>query len=181
MIDPSPDRTRVELHPHNRTWANRATQEATRLASTLGDNLIRIEHIGSTAIPGIVAKPTIDLLPIVRSLPALEAKVEALESLGYEWRGEFGIPGRPYCTLSDPVTRERLFNVHIFEQGSPEIDRHLAFRDYLRAHPHQARAYESEKQRAAAQHSTDTLAYNDAKSAWIKACERRALAWGDHH
>jgi GrpB-like predicted nucleotidyltransferase (UPF0157 family) len=179
MIDAAPDRTRVELHPHDPAWANRAIHEASRLASALGVNLISIEHVGSTAIPGILAKPTIDLLPIVRSLPDLDRRADAVQWLGYQWRGEFGIPGRRYCTFTDPVTGQRLFNVHIFEQGSSEIGRLLAFRDYLCAHPDQARGYESEKQRAAAKHPTDTLAYNDAKSAWIKECEKRALAWAE--
>lgn len=154
-----------------------AGPEAARFAAALGDCLITVEHIGSTAIPGIVAKPVIDLMPIVQSLSALDAKAEAIRTLGYDWRGEFGIPGRRYCTLNDPKTGQRLFNVHCFEAGSAQIDRHLVFRDYLRSCPDQARAYETEKKRAAVQHPNDTLAYNDAKSIWIKECQTRAIAW----
>jgi GrpB-like predicted nucleotidyltransferase (UPF0157 family) len=177
MTDVAVDRTTVELRPHDPTWASLAASESQRLSDALGDNLIRVEHVGSTAIPGISAKPTIDLLPIVRSLSALDSRSDALRALGYEWRGEFGIAGRRYCTLTHPATGKRLFNVHIFERGSVEIDRHLAFRDYLRAHPDRAREYEAEKQRAAAAQPNDTLAYNDAKGPWIKECEPRALAW----
>jgi GrpB-like predicted nucleotidyltransferase (UPF0157 family) len=78
--------------------------------------------------------------------------------------------------FNDPATGRRLFNVQIFAEGSPHIARHLAFRDYLRAHPAEAREYEAEKKRAAAL-ADEVLVYNDLKYAWIKACEARALVW----
>jgi GrpB-like predicted nucleotidyltransferase (UPF0157 family) len=167
----------VKLVPHEPAWAGIAREEAGRLGGALGSNLVRIEHIGSTSIPGIRAKSTIDLLPIVQSVEAIEADV--VRALGYEWHGEFGLPGRRYCTLTDSTTGQRVFNVHIFGARSPQIARHLAFRDYLRTHREEARAYEAVKERAAAQHPDDSWAYTDAKSDWIKACELRALAWRD--
>jgi GrpB-like predicted nucleotidyltransferase (UPF0157 family) len=166
------DQTIVDLQPYDPAWIGIARQEADRLAAALGDNLIRIEHVGSTAIPGICAKPTIDLMPIVRSI---DVNGDSIRALGYEWRGEFGLPGRRYCTLTE--MGKRLFNVHIFQDGSPHAVRMLAFRDYLRAYPEEARAYEAAKKAAAAQHPSDSLAYNGAKSHWLQACERRALAW----
>jgi GrpB-like predicted nucleotidyltransferase (UPF0157 family) len=171
------DRTLVQLWVHDPAWAGVARRETARLAEVLGENLIKVEHIGSTAIPGIKAKPTVDLLPIVKQLAAVDALADAIRKIGYDWRGEFGLPERRYCTLTDANTGERIANVHIFEQGSPTIDRLLAFRDYLRCHPTEAQAYEFEKIRAAALHPNDSLAYNDAKSDWIKACEARALVW----
>jgi GrpB-like predicted nucleotidyltransferase (UPF0157 family) len=176
-MTPASDRTTVTLHPHDPTWPKLAQTEASRLAPVLGANLIAIEHIGSTAVPGIHAKPTIDMLPIVHSIQTVDAQANAIETLGYRWRGEFGLPGRRYCTLDHQGSGRRLFNVHIFETGSPEIDCLLAFRDYLRARRDEALAYEYDKKRAAALHPDDTLAYNDAKSPWIKQCETRALAW----
>jgi len=169
------DQTIVKLRPHDPAWIEIACQESSRLASALGDNLIRFEHVGSTAIPGICAKPTIDLMPIVRSVAAIDQG--SIEALGYRWRGEFGLSGRRYCTLTDPQTGRRLFHVHIFEVDSPHAARMIAFRDYLLAHRDVARAYEVEKRRAAALHPENSLAYNDAKSDWLQACERRALAW----
>lgn len=167
------DQTAVELRPHDPAWIEAARREANRWAEALGENLIRVEHVGSTAIPGICAKPTIDLMPMVRDLGGIDAK--AIQELGYEWRGEFGLSGRRYCTLTD--AGKRLFNVHIFEDGSTHAARMIAFRDYLFSHPDEARAYENEKMCAAAAHPDNTLAYNDAKSDWLQACERRALAW----
>ncbi len=167
----------VELHGHDPRWANQASAEASRLSDALGGNLVRIEHVGSTAIPGIWAKPVIDLMPIIRSLAAVDEKREALEALGYEWYGECGIPDRRYCTLTHPETGKRLVNVHIFKPDSPHAHRLLEFRDYLRVHPEKALECETEKRRAAALYPDDVLAYNDAKSVWIKACEIQAVQW----
>ena len=175
MAEFSADRLEVELVPHNLAWASQAASESLRLASAIGDTLVRIEHIGSTAIPGIAAKPTIDLMPIVRDLAMLDARQPEVEALGYVWRGEFGIAGRRYCILQE--NGRRLFHVHCYKAGAPEIAVHLAFRDYLRAHSGEARAYEAEKRKAASAYPQDSLAYNAAKADWIAACNARASAW----
>jgi len=169
------DRRAVELLPHDPAWAAMAAAESARLADAIGPTLERVEHVGSTSIPGIVAKPTIDLMPIVRDLAELDARQSAIEALGYVWRGEFGIPGRRYCIREEG--RRRLFHAHCHEAGSQEVGRMLAFRDYLRAHADEAGAYEALKHAAAAAHPDDTLAYSNAKSDWIRACIDRATAW----
>ena len=132
---PASERIAVELWPHDPAWAGLAAAESERFRGVLGDNLVIAHHIGSTAIPGIRAKPIVDLLPIVRDLAALDAKQAEISALGYVWRGEFGLPGRRFCVLSDPISGRRLFHVHCWQDGSGEVDRHLALRDYLRAHP----------------------------------------------
>jgi GrpB-like predicted nucleotidyltransferase (UPF0157 family) len=167
----------VELHPHSPQWAAMARAETERLAAELGGLLLKVEHMGSTAIPGIAAKPIIDLMPIARDDSSLDAIEPGMRKLGYEWLGEFGIPGRRYCRKNDPLTGKRKFQLHCFADGASEIARHLAFRDYLRAFPEIAKEYEAEKRRAAALHPDNTLAYNDAKNDWIKKTERDALAW----
>jgi len=167
----------VELVPHSPAWAEMAAAKAARLKTALGPALIRTEHMGSTSIPGIMAKPIVDMLPIVTDLASLDADQVAIEGLGYDYLGEFGIPTRRYCRKNDPVTGKRLFQLHCFAKDSSEIARHLAFRDYLRAHPAIAKEYEREKIRAAALHPDDTLKYNAAKNDWIKRTEKDALAW----
>jgi GrpB-like predicted nucleotidyltransferase (UPF0157 family) len=167
----------VELTPHSQRWAEMAANEASRLKATLGDELVEVQHIGSTAIPGIMAKPIVDLLPIVRSIDRLDEMENLVRSLGYKWFGEYGLAGRRYCYLLDPTTLLRLFQLHCYQEGSTEIPRHLAFRDYVLAHPAMAREYEAEKIRAAAMRPDDVNAYNSEKNDWIKRIEKDALDW----
>ena len=167
----------VRLVPHDPQWAEQAHAEVLALAAALGPNLLTVHHIGSTAIPGIVAKPVLDLMPVVVSLAALDLQQEAMETLGYRWRGESGLAGRRYCTRSDPATGRRLIQAHTYEDGAFEITRHLAFRDYLREHRDIAVAYEREKIRCRDLHAEDKSAYSDCKSDWIRLIEAKALTW----
>ncbi len=169
------DATRVWLEPHDPDWIRIAGEESARIAGALGGLAVAVHHMGSTSIPGIAAKPTVDLMPAVRPDADIDACRAPMEGLGYLWRGEFGIPGRRYCVLEREG--KRLFHVHIFPDGHPNITTQLAFRDYLRAHRNEALAYEAAKREAAAAHPTDSLKYNDYKSAWIRACQQRAEAW----
>jgi GrpB-like predicted nucleotidyltransferase (UPF0157 family) len=166
----------VELVPHDPAWADAAKRESLRLIAATGDAVIQVHHIGSTAIPGILAKPILDLMPIVRSLPRLDEARSAIEALGYDWKGELGISGRRFCILSDPTTGRRRVHVHCFAEGSPEVMRHLAFRDHLRARPDLAQAYEAIKARCRDLHPLDMLAYNACKNDWIRRVEAEALA-----
>ena len=166
----------VTIEPYNPDWPSMATHIADQLKSAFKDNLQTVEHIGSTSIPGLPAKPIIDLIPIVKDLSPLDSHQQSIKDLGYQWFGEFGIAGRRFCTLTSP-TGQRLVHLHIFEKGAANIARHLAFRDYLLAHPQIAIAYEQEKRRAAALHPNDSLAYNDEKAAWVQKHEKDALEW----
>jgi GrpB-like predicted nucleotidyltransferase (UPF0157 family) len=171
----------VELQQSDPAWAEAARHEAARFASAAGDAIITVHHIGSTAIPGIRAKPILDLMPVVSSLEALENSRPAIERLGYLWHGEYGLPGRRYCTLDDPLTGRRRVQLHCYEQGSPEIVRHLAFRDYLRSNPDVAQAYDAEKARCRDLHPLDSHAYADCKDGWIRRVEALALAAASSH
>jgi len=152
-----------------------AASHAERLR-VIGLTLVTVHHIGSTAVPGLAAKPIIDLMPLVTGLAALDRERRQVEALGYQWHGELGIPGRRYCTLCDE-TGTRIVQLHFFKTDSPHAGRHIAFRDYLRAHPEAARAYEKEKRRARDLHPNDSYAYGDEKDAWIRNMEATALAW----
>jgi GrpB-like predicted nucleotidyltransferase (UPF0157 family) len=111
----------VELRPYTPEWDRAAAREAERLSGALGENLIAVHHIGSTAIPGIIAKPILDLLPVVGNLSLLDDSREALEAIGYEWWGEYGLAGRRYCTCEDPATGRRKVQLHCYREGSAEM------------------------------------------------------------
>jgi GrpB-like predicted nucleotidyltransferase (UPF0157 family) len=167
----------IELVEHDPAWVLIGTREAKRLRGALGSALVEVHHIGSTAIPSIRAKPIVDLLPVARSLAEIDARRAEIEALGYAWWGELGIEGRRYCILTDAATGHRVAQLHVFALGSERIAWHTTFRDYLLAHPGEARAYEAEKMRAQALHPRDVNAYNDAKARWIRGCDERAAAW----
>jgi GrpB-like predicted nucleotidyltransferase (UPF0157 family) len=169
--------TSVELHPHSPQWTELARAEIARLHEALEGVIVSVHHIGSTSLPGIMAKPIIDLLPVVSDLGNLDSRMPRVKSLGYECLGEFGLPGRRYCRRDDQTTGKRAYQLHFYVDGSPEIDRHLAFAIYLRAHPAIAAEYEAEKLRAAALYPDSTSDYNDAKNDWIKRVEQDALHW----
>jgi len=166
---------KVRLLPHDPRWAEMAAVETSRLRAA-ASALSQVHHIGSTAIPGIAAKPVIDLLGVASDLETLDQQSEAIEALGYSAHGEYGLAGRRYFKFDDPSSGARLFQLHVYAQGDPSLTRHLAFRDQLRANPEVAAAYEAEKQRCAALHPDDSHAYSDCKGAWIAKVEAEALA-----
>jgi GrpB-like predicted nucleotidyltransferase (UPF0157 family) len=167
---------KVQVVPHDPNWSAEFMAEATRIRSALDDMVVAIHHIGSTAIRGICAKPIIDILLEVDDIQKLEARSAALGDLGYEAKGEFGIPGRRYFRKESPVG-VRTHHVHAFGIGDAAIERHLAFRDYMIAHPDIAQSYSLLKQRLAEAHPDDIEAYMDGKDAFIKEHEAEAIVW----
>ncbi len=164
----------VKLEPHDPRWATAADAEGRRLLGA-SFSLEEVHHIGSTAIPGIVAKPIIDLLAVALSLPHLDNERSSIEALGYVWHGEYGLTGRRYCTLTDKLTGERRVQLHCYAQEDSSITRHLAFRDHLRAFPNLAAAYQEEKVRCVSLNPNDSHAYTDCKSQWVQRVETQAL------
>jgi GrpB-like predicted nucleotidyltransferase (UPF0157 family) len=153
----------VLLTSYDPVWPEMAAEHVAGL-QVLGSTLVAVHHIGSTSVPGLAAKPIIDLMPVVTDLDELDRKRSLVETLGYSWYGELGITGRRYYALSDG-DGNRIAQLHFFTVESPQIVRHLAFRDYLRAHPKKARAYEYEKRRARDLFPHDSHAYTDEKAA----------------
>jgi len=170
-----PGRT-IVLATHDPAWAAEFARESAAVTATLADLLIALHHIGSTAIPTIVAKPVIDMLAVVTRVEILDEQRRRLESLGYEALGEFGISGRRYFRKNSNAGI-RTHQLHAFAAGSMEIQRHLDFRDYLRTHSAEASEYAELKQSLARHYATNMEAYTNGKSDFIREVERRAAAW----
>lgn len=166
----------VEVVPPNPQWRSEFEHESQRVAEALGGNAVAVHHIGSTAIPTIYAKPIVDMLVEVSEITAVDARNAAIAALGYEAMGEFGIPGRRYFRKHN-AAGVRTHHIHAFEIGSPQIDRHLTFRDYMIAHPDDAQAYSNLKRELAKQYPSDIEGYMDGKDEFIKEMDRRAAQW----
>ena len=138
MINPDEYMRQVELIAPNPEWLGLFTEAANEIRTILKENCVEVHHIGSTAIPTIYAKPIIDILPVVKDISLVNSLNSQFEALGYVCMGEYGITGRRFYWKSKT---KRTHNIHLFEQGSPEILRHLAFRDFMRNHTDYARAY----------------------------------------
>ena len=161
----------VEYRPE---WAQEYASEERKIREILGDNCAAIYHIGSTSVPGLAAKPIIDIMPVVKSLSLVDGKAAEFEKIGYEYLGEFGIPGRRYLRKGGD---ERTHQIHIFQQGDTEnIERHLAVRDYLCTHGEVRDEYARLKKSLAEKFPYDIGAYCDGKDAFVKDLERKALA-----
>jgi GrpB-like predicted nucleotidyltransferase (UPF0157 family) len=167
----------IEIVDYDPRWPALFDEEAKRLRAAVDPSLIAgMEHFGSTAVPGLCAKPVVDILIAVRSLAEAQASlIESLRKLDYVWWADnpktdrmFFVKGMP------PFGSRRTHHVHVTETGG-EMWRRLAFRDWLRAHPDEARSYGELKRRLAAEHPADREAYTGAKSAWIDSAMRKAM------
>lgn len=162
---------KVEVVAYDETWPKLFDTEADEIRHLLGNHCVSIHHIGSTAVQGLAAKPVIDMLAVVDEIETAERFAEELQQLGYKAKGENGLPGRRYFEKGG---NERTHHLHCYENGSPEIFRHLAFRDFLREHPQQAAAYGDLKLSLAKQYPLDIGRYIDGKQAMIQRIEKQA-------
>jgi GrpB-like predicted nucleotidyltransferase (UPF0157 family) len=162
------------IEPYDPLWPDAFAAEAARIERACADEElpIRLEHIGSTAVPGMSAKPVIDILAGCPPRASRAAYVAALRQLGYEHKGAFGIPGRNYFRRGAP----RSHHLHLVSWSSAFWRDHLLFRDYLRAHEDVAREYAALKRELAAtfRDARDRTQYTDAKGPFIRSVLRLA-------
>ncbi len=166
---------KIEVVDYRPEWEGMFKQEAKAIRKILGKNCVAVYHIGSTAVKGLAAKPIIDIMPVVKDVSLVDAQNPEFEALGYECRGEFGIPGRRFFAKGGD---QRTHHVHIFEQSNQtDIRRHLAVRDYLRSHTDAASEYAELKKDLAAQFPYDNDGYCSGKETYMKDLEQKALKW----
>ena len=154
----------VKLEPHSEHWRRLFAEEAARLREVIGDYVSAIEHIGSTSIGGIAAKPIIDMAVSVEKSEDAERCVARLENIGYEYRGEYGIEGRFYFVKGEPRTH----HLHMVLADSDFWRSHLLFRNYLRENPFVAKEYEKLKTDLAENYTKNRQTYQEGKTAFIE-------------
>jgi GrpB-like predicted nucleotidyltransferase (UPF0157 family) len=165
----------VRIVDHDPAWAELAAAETRRIEAAVGEAAVRTEHVGSTAVPGLAAKPIVDLQLSVADIGARELYVVPLEGLGYLFAPDPDWPD--FHFFGKPAARPRTFHLHVCAAGSEHERRHLAVRDYLRARPEEVARYAALKRDLVARHPEDRLAYIEGKDEYVTALERRALAW----
>jgi GrpB-like predicted nucleotidyltransferase (UPF0157 family) len=168
----------IELVAPDPTWPAQFRHEAERVIALIGaGRVLAFEHVGSTAIPDLAAKPIIDMMALLRDVQDGLAAVPALESIGYSfWRDNprrdrlFLVKGLP------PSAPRRTHHLHMLADAA-ELRRHTLFRDYLRAHPHEATAYLALKRDLARRFEHDREAYTDGKDDHVAGVLSRAVIW----
>ncbi|MFH1680465.1 MAG: GrpB family protein [Candidatus Eisenbacteria bacterium] len=164
-------RRAIEVVPHDPAWASLFREEERKLRALFGGALLVIHHIGSTAVPGLAAKPIVDMLGVARDIGVADGRNGAMARLGYRAMGEYGIPGRRFFIRE--VQGGRTHHLHVFGDRHPRIRDHLGFRDHLLGHPEEAQAYGRLKQELARRFPHDIEAYMAGKDPFIRGILRR--------
>jgi GrpB-like predicted nucleotidyltransferase (UPF0157 family) len=165
-------RSRITIEDYDPLWPQRFETLRSRTSAALGDLATAIEHIGSTAVPGLAAKPIIDIDALLRSPTDFPLVISRLASLGYEHRGNLGIPGRE-AMRTPPYDFPH--HLYVCPPDSQQYRRHIAFRDYLRNHPEDASSYGALKRILVGKLGDQRNEYTEAKGEFIANILRRAL------
>jgi GrpB-like predicted nucleotidyltransferase (UPF0157 family) len=165
----------ISVVPYDPEWVDEFEREAAAIRDALSDVLVRVEHVGSTAVPGLPAKPIIDIQVSVANIRERESFVLPLERLGYLFAPDPDSPD--YHFFGKPRERPRRYHVHVCAVGSGEEIRHLVLRDFLRSHSEEAGRYAEFKRALARRSHHDRLAYIEGKEPFMRDLERRAVAW----
>ncbi|MFJ1267060.1 GNAT family N-acetyltransferase [Legionella lytica] len=165
----------IKVLPYDSHWPEQFREEAQLIQKVLGPNCIEIHHIGSTSVPGLAAKPIIDMIPVVLDITQVDIMNPLMVGLGYEVKGELGMLFRRFFQKGGS---QHSFNVHVFERGSSEIERHVKFRDWMRTHPEDRDAYAQLKQNLAQLHPHDISAYCFGKDDFVARIDKQTAGLG---
>ena len=159
----------VVVVPYDPAWEGTFRRIRERVVAALGDLVVGVEHVGSTAVPGLAAKPIVDVDVIVRRVEDVPQSIRALAAIGYAHLGDLGIAGREAFRAPADLPRHHLYLCAV---ATPELRAHLTFRDALRADPALAQRYADLKRALAERHRDDRDAYTEGKSAFIRSVLR---------
>ncbi|HDX9489613.1 hypothetical protein CN300_23060 [Bacillus thuringiensis] len=169
---------KIVVVPHENHWSEKFQMEAERLKTAMPET-VKIHHIGSTSVPGLAAKPIIDMIMEVESIERVDRWNERFIELGYIVKGENGISGRRFFIHG--TEEKRSYHLHVFEKGNPEIVRHLAFRDYMMAHCEEAEAYATLKKELAEKYTYDGTLYTEGKNKFVRNVDEKAKEWRENN
>ncbi len=169
--------TAVSVVPHDPEWNSLFDRAAEEIRRAFPTTPLLLFHMGSTSVPGIAAKPVIDILGEVEDLDDIDACAGSLIAIGFEALGEFGMVQRRFFRRPPLSVFPCAIHLHVYAAGDPQIERHLRFRDYLRAHPAEAKKYEELKQNLAKTFANDREGYNEGKEKYAQELNRKALLW----
>jgi GrpB-like predicted nucleotidyltransferase (UPF0157 family) len=167
---------RVEIVEYNPEWTRLYEEERELIQKVIGRVAVAIEHIGSTAVPGLGAKPTIDIMVAVPRISDAEKCMEPLSSIGYEYQPEqeASMPERRFFRKGQPL-KEQHYHLHMIEKKSDFWKQHLLFRDYLRTHPKTAQQYYKLKKELASKYGSNREGYTEAKTSFIESIVAKAI------
>ena len=164
----------VEIAEYDLEWPRIFAHEAGVILKACRPWITEVHHVGSTSMPGLAAKPILDMVPIAANPVECANAISGMTKLGYRFRGENGIPGRFY--FDRIIDGRTIVHAHMLPVGHPEVRRHLMFRDYLRTHPEAARDYERLKRVLASMYRDDRPTYTEAKAEFINEIIEAACA-----
>ncbi len=163
----------IKIEDYNRDWVSEFEQEKTRIMTVLQGHRLYVEHIGSTAVKGLAAKPVLDIMAGVRHLDEVETFIQPLRSIGYEFVAHKEFPKRRFFRKGQ--WRAGTHHLHFYEFGSEQWKNQLAFRNYLSTHSHVRQQYQQLKQDLAKKHSYDRTRYTEAKAPFIHNVLKKAI------
>jgi len=169
-------RGKVELRPHEQEWETKAEETIGLLRKLLGETAVDIQHVGSTAIRGICAKPIIDLAVAVRNLDDIMPHIPVLEQNGVIYRKQ-DVPGQILFVMGDFEADTRTHHVHVVVHGSDAWENYVNFRDYCNAHPDEAARYDALKRHLCAEYADNRAMYTPGKQALIDELLEKARIW----
>lgn len=164
---------KYEIGPYDPMWPDQFQKIASIVKKIFGGDAVAIEHIGSTSVPEMIGKPTIDILVLVDDLSAVHKHSAEMEEAGYEYLSDYVLPG---TVLFRQIENNALLaNIHIFQKNHPHVHEMLSLRDYLRSHPEEVKAYSDLKKVLFKKYSSDYGTYRKFKDAYMEDLKKRAL------